>query len=139
MLTARSRIPIRLFLGLALAIVLDTGVQLLWKTAVDSVPPAASMTLTVETAILQQPLFIVVGALMIAQLLNWLKVLAHADLSYAKPITSLSYVTVSVGSVILLGESIHLLQVAGIVMVIAGVWLVSRSGHAGAQPEMADR
>lgn len=138
MLIARSRVPARLVLGLILAIVLDTAVQLLWKTAVAGVPPATSMTFTTGV-LLQQPLFIVVGALMIAQLVNWLKVLANADLSYAKPITSLSYVTVSIGSVILLGESIHPAQVAGILMVISGVWLVSWGGHAVARPETVDR
>ena len=138
MLTTRSRVPIRLVLGLTLAIVLDTAVHLLWKTAVAGVPPATS-TRAVEAAVLQQPLFIVVGVLMIAQLVNWLKVLAAADLSFAKPITSLSYVTVSVGSVVLLGESIHPMQVVGILIVIAGVWLVCRSGHGGVQPETTDR
>ena len=138
MLIARSRIPARLVLGLTLAIILDTAVQLLWKTAIAGVPPGTSMT-RIAAVLLQQPLFIIVGALMIAQLVNWLKVLANTDLSYAKPITSLSYVTVSVGSVILLGESIHPAQVAGILMVISGVWLVSRGGHAVAQPEPANR
>lgn len=138
MSTAAPRIPIRLAVGLALAIALDTAVQLLWKSAVADVPPATSMSFTVE-AVLQQPMFIVVGVLMIVQLINWLKVLGNADLSYAKPITSLSYVTVSVGSVVLLGETIHPLQIAGILIVIAGVWLISQTGHSGARKETEDR
>lgn len=138
MSTAAPRIPIRLAVGLALAIALDTAVQLLWKSAVADVPPAASMSFTVE-AVLRQPMFIVVGLLMIVQLINWLKVLSNADLSYAKPITSLSYVTVSVGSVVLLGETIHPLQIAGILIVIGGVWLISQTGHSSAREEMEDR
>lgn len=128
----------RLAVGLALAIALDTAVQLLWKSAVADVPPASSMSFTVE-AVLRQPMFIVVGVLMIVQLINWLKVLGNADLSYAKPITSLSYVTVSVGSVVMLGETIHPVQIAGILIVIAGVWLISQTGHSSAPAETAAR
>jgi drug/metabolite transporter (DMT)-like permease len=65
-----------------------------------------------------------------AQLVNWLKVLDHADLSYAKPFTSLSYVTVCVLSVLLLDEHIAPLQIVGIVIVVAGVWCVSQTRRA---------
>ncbi len=136
--TAAPRIPLRLAAGLALAIILDTAVQLLWKSAVADVPPASSLPFTVE-AIMQQPMFIVVGILMIVQLVNWLKVLGNADLSYAKPITSLSYVTVTVLSVVLLGETIHPVQIAGIVIVIAGVWLISQTGHSSRPVKGAGR
>ena len=57
-------------------------------------------------AVALNPIFILVVVFMAAQLVNWLKVLDHADLSYAKPFTSLSYVTVCVLSVLLLGEHI---------------------------------
>jgi drug/metabolite transporter (DMT)-like permease len=133
-MTPETPIRLRLGVGLALAVALDTVVQLLWKSAVADVPPGSSLPFTVE-AVLEQPMFIVVGALMIVQLLNWLKVLGNADLSYAKPITSLSYVTVSVFSVALLGEIIHPLQVVGILIVIAGVWLISQTSHSSALEE----
>lgn len=52
-----------------------------------------------------------------------------ADLSYAQPITSLSLITVLVLSAAVLGEHIDAPKVAGIVLVLAGVWLISRGPH----------
>ncbi len=127
-MTFRPQIPLKLTVGLALAIALDTAVQLIWKTAVSDVPAEASLPFTIE-GFFAQPMFIVVGALMLCQLLNWLKVLEHADLSFAKPITSLSYVSVCGLSVLLLDEHIHPLQMVGIAIVIAGVWFISRTSH----------
>jgi drug/metabolite transporter (DMT)-like permease len=131
-----ARVPLRLVLGLAVAIALDTGLQLVWKTGIAALPDTSSVWETL-VAIALNPIFILVAVFMLAQLVNWLKVLDHADLSYAKPFTSLSYVTVCVLSVLLLGEHIAPLQVVGIVVVVAGVWCVSQTRRAtlGAEAE----
>jgi drug/metabolite transporter (DMT)-like permease len=50
-------------------------------------------------------------------------------LSYAQPITSLSYVTVFFLSVHYLNESTDALQIAGILLVLAGVWFISQTDH----------
>src|SRR5689334_20716682 len=94
-----ARFPVRLLIGLAVAIVLDTALQLVWKTGVAAIPETSSPWETI-VAVARAPIFLVVAALMAAQLVNWLKVLDHADLSYAKPFTSLGYVTVCVLSVL---------------------------------------
>lgn len=114
-----------LAVGLALATVLDTAGQLLWKFCVASLPQSPGLWQTAE-AVLRQPLFIVLAGIFLLQLFNWLKVLEHADLSYAQPITSLSYVTVCVLSAVLFGEHIGLAKIAGVVCVLGGVWLVSQ-------------
>ena len=62
---------------------------------------------------------------MALQLVNWLKVLDHADLSFAKPFTSLSYVTVTLLSVFYLQERIDPMQLLGIAVVAGGVWFVA--------------
>src|SRR5258706_15193985 len=118
----------KLAIGFILAITLDTAVQLLWKMAVVIIP-AYDLTLQSFMTILVNPLFIVVVGLMGIQFLNWLVLLAHTDLSYAQPVTSLSYVTVSILSVVLLNEKIYQLQCVGIALVIAGVWFISQTGH----------
>ena len=118
-----ARVPVRLVIGLAVAIALDTGLQLVWKVGVADIPDTSIWDAAVAVA--TNPIFILVVALMAAQLVNWLKVLDHADLSYAKPFTSLSYVTVCALSVLVLGEHIAPLQILGIVIVVAGVWCVS--------------
>jgi len=116
------------------AIALDTGLQLVWKTGIADLPDSSSAWET-AIAIARNPIFILVVAFMAAQLVNWLKVLDHADLSYAKPFTSLSYITVCVLSVAVLGERIAPMQILGIVIVVAGVWCVSQTQRATLRAE----
>jgi drug/metabolite transporter (DMT)-like permease len=123
-MTETSRIPNRLLVGLGIAILSDTALQLVWKTGIADLPDTDTIA-EIIAAVARAPIFIVVVALMAIQLVNWLKVLDHADLSYAKPFTSLSYVTVSILSVLVLGESIAPLQLLGIAVVVAGVWCVA--------------
>jgi drug/metabolite transporter (DMT)-like permease len=94
--------------------VLDTVVQLLWKAV------ATEFDLVILA---------IVVVLFVAQLFNWLRVLQMSDLSYSQPITSLSYITVLGFSAAWLGEQIDLLKIAGIVLILAGVWFISRGPH----------
>ena len=114
-----------LAIGIALATILDTAGQLLWKFCVASLPTTSGL-LQAGEAVLRQPLFIVLAAIFLFQLFNWMKVLEHADLSFAQPITSLSYVTVCVLSAILFGEHIGLAKITGVLCVLGGVWLISQ-------------
>jgi len=137
-MTKGAGFPIRLVIGLAVAIALDTALQLVWKTGVASIPDGLSVWETI-VAVARTPIFLLIAALMAAQLVNWLKVLDHADLSYAKPFTSLGYVTVCILSVLWLEERIAPLQILGILVVVAGVTCVSMTPRAtlgpGAAPE----
>jgi drug/metabolite transporter (DMT)-like permease len=117
-------VRVRLALGLAVAITLDTCTQILWKVSAAKVPDGVSLVDTMG-AMLDQPLFVVFGVLMVLKLINWLMVLDIADVSYAKPITSLSYVTVAIASFAVLHERLHWLQIIGILTIIAGVWCIS--------------
>lgn len=124
-----------LVIGLVLAIVFDTAGHLLWKFIAATLPSSDSLWQTVD-AVLRQPLVLVLVGLFVCQLINWLKVLEHADLSYAQPITSLSYVTVCAFSAHLFGEHIGPAKAAGILCILWGVWLVSQSNPlAGSGPE----
>ena len=115
----------RLALGLGISIVLDTVAQLVWKAAALRLPPMVNGADMLQ-AVLQQPLFIVLGLLFLLQLLVWLKVLEHADLSFAQPITALSYVAVCGLSVLWFNETLDARKLAGIALVLAGVWFISR-------------
>lgn len=121
------RVPVRwrIFIGAFLAVALDTAAQILWKISTDDVPDDVMLGDTLGNLI-HEPLFQLVGILMLIKLVNWLKLLEVVDLSYAKPITSLSYVTVAIMSVVILKEPIGWQQVLGIIVVIVGVWLVSK-------------
>ena len=127
-MSVRKKFPTRLAAGLLLAILIDTALQLVWKTAVLSLPNDGSPWLNVE-AVLHSPLFIFVIFLMACQFFNWLTVLGNADLSYAQPVTSLSYVTVFCLSVLYLKEATDVIQITGILMVLTGVWFISQTEH----------
>ena len=123
-----ARIPLRLAIGLALAILLDTAVQTLWKRAALTLPSAAATDpVGAFLAILHQPLFLVVGVMIALQMINWLKVLDDADVSYALPITALSYVSVAAVSAVWLHEAVTTGRIFGVVLILAGVFLVSRT------------
>jgi drug/metabolite transporter (DMT)-like permease len=125
----KVRDGVKLALGLALAVLLDTVQQLAWKMGVISAPDSDSF-ITAFLNVLQQPVFLVVITVMVLRLVNWLKVLELADLSFAQPITALSYVSVAVASAVLLHEKLTLVHIAGVVMIVAGVWCVSRTVRA---------
>jgi len=115
-----------LFLGLSLAIVLDTAGQLLWKFSANSLPQTLEFNELIA-AITAQPYFLAVGVIFFVQLFNWLFVLDNADLSYAQPITSLSYVSVCGFSALWFGEHIGVLKAIGIFCVLLGVLFLSMS------------
>lgn len=121
-----ARISRELVVRLALAIGLDTAVQLAWKWAALRLP-APSGPATMFAAVLEQPLFLAVAILFACQLVNWLKVLELADLSFAQPITALSYVSVCILSALYLDERVGALKLLGIAFVLAGVWFISRT------------
>ncbi len=127
-------VPTKVCIGLALAIVLDTGVQICWKFAVsqaDQNLAKLANPLPIDTLLLtaQQPLFWATAVMFTLQLINWLKVLEDSDLSYSQPITSLSYISVLVLSAMFLKESITISQVIGITSILVGVWFICRGQH----------
>jgi drug/metabolite transporter (DMT)-like permease len=128
---AWRRLPATVGFGLALAIVLDTAIQLLAKLAIASLPATSSLW---EAAghLIDQKIILVLGILSIGQLVNWLRVLESAELSFALPVTSLSYISVCALSSFFFGESVGPLKLLGIVVVLAGVWCVSRTGRPAA-------
>lgn len=124
----KARLSTRLVIGLALAILLDTAVQVVWKRAAEGLPDLAAMTpASVLGALIHTPLFLLVGVLIVAQMINWLKTLDHADVSFALPITALSYISVALVSSLWLHEAVTLQRAAGMALVLAGVFFVARS------------
>lgn len=57
----------------------------------------------------------------------WLAVISRVQLSWAYPISSIGYILVLILSWLFLNESISFLRLAGVVIIIFGVFLVSRS------------
>ena len=59
----------------------------------------------------------------------WITVLSRIDLSVAFPICSISYIFVPMLAVVFLHETMNLARWLGIIFIIAGVSLVSRSAN----------
>lgn len=58
----------------------------------------------------------------------WLQILTKADVSLAYPIIiSLTFIIVTIGASILLGESITFFRIIGIVLIIIGVFFIAKS------------
>ncbi len=122
---ATTRMPGAVAAGLALAVILDTAAQVAWKLAVP-VDPGRSLAGAVAAAV-TSPWFGLALAALAAQLVNWLRVLARADLSFAQPFTALGYVTVLAVSGLALGERVPPARVAGVALILIGVACVSRT------------
>ena len=73
--------------------------------------------------------------LLILWMLSRMALLSWADLSYVLPITSIGYVLVALAGKILLHEEISGKRWAGILLIVAGVALVSGSPPQTAQPK----
>jgi drug/metabolite transporter (DMT)-like permease len=129
----KPKVPSAVFIGLVLAIVLDTVVQISWKMALSGIPENASaLTTTLRT--FSGPFFYVAMAAFAAQFFNWMRVLARADLSFAQPITALSYVSVLTLSSHSLHERISLVKILGIMMILLGIFLITRTPYRTAPP-----
>lgn len=57
----------------------------------------------------------------------WLFILSKYELSYSVLVLSITYVLFLLGSQIFLGENISLLRWAGAILIIAGVYIVTKS------------
>lgn len=125
-MTAKGRFRWKLLAGLFVAILFDTLLQVTWKSAVLETPPDPS-PLGVIASLLSSPAFVGIVAIMSLQFFNWLMVLGEADLSYAKPMASLSYACVPIASVLRLNEAVDGFEIAGVLFVIVGVWFISQT------------
>lgn len=71
----------------------------------------------------------VMGGLFIylVSVVTWLMVLSRAEVSLAYPVTSLGYVITAIAAAFLLHEQISIMRILGIVVIMTGVYLVTRS------------
>lgn len=73
---------------------------------------------------------LVLGGIIAAgvSMLIWLKILTYAEVSYVFPIwMGLTFALVLVGSAIFLGEAISILRIAGIAVIVTGVFVAAMS------------
>ncbi len=123
-----TKLPGAVIVGLVLAIVLDTFIQITWKLSVSDLAPGTSLA---DSAghVLASPYFYAAMAGFGAQLYNWIRVLARADLSFAQPFTALSYITVLAISAGELNEHLSATRIFGVGLILIGVVFISRTPH----------
>jgi drug/metabolite transporter (DMT)-like permease len=118
-------------IGMVLASVAFGAVgQLILKAGMNSiVQTSGKLQLSVDTLVhmATNPLLIVGIAIFGVSTLLWLFALAKADLSFAYPFLSLTYLAVLIGGAFLFGDKVTLPRVLGFAVIIAGVWIVARS------------
>jgi drug/metabolite transporter (DMT)-like permease len=116
-------------IGIVLASVACGAVgQLVLKAGMNSVGQAQ---LNVDTLLRMatNPLLLVGLAIFFISTLLWLLALGRADLSFAYPFLSLTYLVVLIGGAYLFGDQINLLRIVGFVVIVTGVFIVARSEH----------
>jgi len=120
--------PARVWIGLAIAVILDAPVQLIWKALMLKYRDPSRMPhgdpWHQARWFLHQTRSWGLLALFACQFFDWIWVLGNADLSFAQPFTALSYVVVSTCAVIFFHEHLGPMRVVGIASILVGVLLV---------------
>jgi drug/metabolite transporter (DMT)-like permease len=104
--------------------------QLLLKKAMNQIgviTPTAGGLPSIVLRIAMSPLVIIGLSCYVLGSFFWLIALSRTDLSFAYPFASLSYILAFAGSWYFFGETISTLRLSGLVVIILGVMLVSRS------------
>lgn len=114
-------------LGLVLASVAFGAVgQLTLKAAMNGL---GQLQLSLDTLLrmASSPLLLVGIAIFCISTLLWLLALTKADLSFAYPFLSLTYIAVLIGGAVLFHDRVTFARVLGFVVIVTGVWIVARS------------
>ena len=118
------------FLLILAGVLLNAGAQLLLKAGVGPLGPigldAASLLPTLLRILQQWP--ILAGlACYVVSVGFWIVALSRVDVSLAYPMLSLGYVVNAVAAWWLFGEALGPMRFAGIVLILAGVLVMSRT------------
>ena len=111
---------------IVLSVLCIVTAQLLLKYGLKSVTTTnIGIELFKET--LLNPYVLIGIVLFTASALLWMLVLSKVELSYAYPALSLSYVFTVIGAWLLFNENLNALRIAGIIVICAGVYALSKS------------
>jgi multidrug transporter EmrE-like cation transporter len=116
-------------LGLLLVMlgtVLNVGAQVALKFAVQSVPAVSYHDPKSLLLLALNPLVILGLGLYAASVVNWLVVLKRMDLGLAYPLMSLGYIATFAVGVMCFHEPFNITRILGVLVIIAGVVLLTR-------------
>jgi drug/metabolite transporter (DMT)-like permease len=119
-----------IFILIFFGVLLNSGAQLLLKVGVNQIGyfefNLSQLSLFVFKVVCNIP--IVAGLMLyVMSVVIWLLVLSRVPVSYAYPLLSLGYLINAIAAFYLLHEPVSALRILGILIIMAGVYLVSQS------------
>jgi len=111
-------------------VMLNAAAQLLLKAgsrAITDVSFSLANTWTLAARMALNPPILGGLALYVVSVVFWILALSRVDVSIAYPMLSIGYIVSALAGWLLFSEALSPARVAGIVVIIVGVWLVARS------------
>ena len=111
-------------------VMLNAAAQLLLKAgsrAITDVSFSLANTWTLAARMALNPPILGGLALYVISVVFWILALSRVDVSVAYPMLSIGYIVSALAGWLLFSEVLSAARVAGIVVIIVGVWLVARS------------
>jgi multidrug transporter EmrE-like cation transporter len=111
-------------------VMLNAAAQLLLKAgsrAIADVPFSLANGWTLAERIALNPPILAGLGLYVVSVVFWILALSRVDVSIAYPMLSVGYIVTAMAGWLLFAENLSATRVAGIFIIIAGVWLVARS------------
>lgn len=113
-----------------LGVLLNAGAQLLLKEGMRRVGHfsfAWSSVLPVGLKVAADPFVLAGLACYVVSVVVWLLVLSRVPVTFAYPMLSIGYIVNAIGARMLFGEALSTGRITGILVIIAGVFLVAQN------------
>lgn len=113
-----------------LGVLLNAAAQLFLKAGTSKVGP---ITLSVDNAwplfwhLAFNPMIFLGLSCYVISVAAWIIALSRVDVSYAYPMLSIGYVVSAIAAYYLFGETLSPMRLAGIFVIILGVYMISRT------------
>jgi drug/metabolite transporter (DMT)-like permease len=119
--------------GTAGNVLLDRGMK---ELGVIDISSSATIWAGMQRILVSGAIWLGIAFMLVYMLCNML-VLSWADYSFVMPFTAISYVLVALTGYIWLGEAVSATRWLGIALIVAGVFLISRTPHRTTGPPNA--
>lgn len=119
-----------MFLLILLGVLLNAIAQLLLKSGMSQIGHfqfSTANVVPIAAKVMVNPPIIAGLTAYVVSVVVWLLVLSRVQVSYAYPMLSIGYIVNAVAAYYLFGEDLSFVRIAGIVVIIMGVYLISRS------------
>lgn len=121
----KNTLPIILF-----AVILNAGAQLLLKAGMNRIGHfnfSWANIFPISLQVAGNPYILLGLACYVFAVIVWLLVLSRTEVSVAYPMISLAYIVNALAAYYLFNESLSLSRILGIIVIMAGVYLIART------------